>query len=74
MDIEKMKLINRSSQAILPEDVINSLSATTMHEFNDALLLHNLRIDEYEKIMDAGHLIEQKITIIDAQLPLPLKI
>jgi hypothetical protein len=37
-----------------------------MHEFNDALLLHNLRIDEYEKVMDAGHLIEQKITIIDA--------
>lgn len=66
MDMEKMILINRSSQAVLPEDVITSLSATTMHEFNDALLLHNLRIDEYEKVMNAGHLIEQRMIIKDA--------
>jgi hypothetical protein len=34
-------------------------------EVNELLDEHNLRISEYDKIMNAGHLIEQRITIVD---------
>ena len=36
-----------------------------LSELNDILDEHNLKISEYDKIMNAGHLIEQKITIVD---------
>ena len=65
MDTMKMTIINKSSLSGIPEEIIDWLGFHPLNELNDVLDEHNLKISEYDKIMNAGHLIEQKITIVD---------
>jgi hypothetical protein len=60
-----MTIINNSSLSGIPEEIIDWVGFHTLSELNDILDEHNLKISEYDKIMNAGHLIEQKITIVD---------
>ncbi|MDT3370051.1 MAG: hypothetical protein LIR40_15665 [Bacteroidota bacterium] len=61
----KMTIINNSSLSGIPGELIDLLEVHTLNEANEFLEEHSLKISEYEKIMNAGHLIEQKITIVD---------
>ena len=61
----KMTIINKSSLSGIPGELIDLLEVHTLNEANEYLDEHSLKISEYEKIMNAGHLIEQKITIVD---------
>ncbi len=61
----KMTIINKSSLSGIPEELIDLLEVHTLNEANEYLAEHSLKISEYEKIMNAGHLIEQRITIVD---------
>ena len=65
MDTMKMTIINKSSLSGIPGELIDLLEIHTLNEANEYLDEHSLKISEYEKIMNAGHLIEQKITIVD---------
>ena len=65
MDTMKMTIINNSSLSGIPEEIIDWVGFHRLSELNDILDEHNLKISEYDKIMNAGHLIEQKITIVD---------
>lgn len=65
MDTMKMTIINKSSLSGIPGELIDLLEVHTLNEANEYLDEHSLKISEYEKIMNAGHLIEQKITIVD---------
>lgn len=65
MDTMKMTIINNSSLSGIPEEIIDWIGFHPFNEVNDLLDEHNLRISEYDKIMNAGHLIEQRITIVD---------
>ena len=65
MDTMKMTIINKSSLSGIPGELIDLLEVHTLNEANEYLEEHSLKISEYEKIMNAGHLIEQKITIVD---------
>lgn len=65
MDTMKMTIINNSSLSGIPEEIIDQLDFYSFNELNNVLNEHNLKISEYDKIMNAGHLIEQKITIVD---------
>ncbi len=60
-----MTIINKSSLSGIPEELIDLLEVHTLNEANEYLDEHSLKISEYEKIMNAGHLIEQRITIVD---------
>ena len=60
-----MTIINKSSLSGIPGELIDLLEVHTLNEANEYLNEHSLKISEYEKIMNAGHLIEQKITIVD---------
>lgn len=60
-----MTIINKSSLSGIPGELIDLLEVHTLNEANEYLEEHSLKISEYEKIMNAGHLIEQKITIVD---------
>lgn len=60
-----MTIINKSSLSGIPGELIDLLEVHTLNEANEYLDEHSLKISEYEKIMNAGHLIEQKITIVD---------
>lgn len=61
----KMTIVNKSSLSGIPGELIDLLEVHTLNEANEYLDEHSLKISEYEKIMNAGHLIEQKITIVD---------
>lgn len=65
MDTMKMTIINKSSLSGIPGELVDLLEVHTLNEANEYLDEHSLKISEYEKIMNAGHLIEQKITIVD---------
>ena len=65
MDTMKMTIVNKSSLSGIPGELIDLLEVHTLNEANEYLEEHSLKISEYEKIMNAGHLIEQKITIVD---------
>lgn len=65
MDTMKMTIVNKSSLSGIPGELIDLLEVHTLNEANEYLDEHSLKISEYEKIMNAGHLIEQKITIVD---------
>lgn len=60
-----MTIINKSSLSGIPGELIDLLEVRTLNEVNEYLDEHSLKISEYEKLMNAGHLIEQKITIVD---------
>lgn len=60
-----MTIVNKSSLSGIPGELIDLLEVHTLNEANEYLDEHSLKISEYEKIMNAGHLIEQKITIVD---------
>lgn len=60
-----MTIVNKSSLSGIPGELIDLLEIHTLNEANEYLDEHSLKISEYEKIMNAGHLIEQKITIVD---------
>lgn len=60
-----MTIINKSSLSGIPGELVDLLEVHTLNEANEYLEEHSLKISEYEKIMNAGHLIEQKITIVD---------
>lgn len=60
-----MTIINKSSLSGIPGELVDLLEVHTLNEANEYLDEHSLKISEYEKIMNAGHLIEQKITIVD---------
>ena len=60
-----MSFNNNSSLSGIPEEIIDWVGFHPLSELNDILDEHNLKISEYDKIMNAGHLIEQKITIVD---------
>lgn len=65
MDTMKMTIVNKSSLSGIPGELVDLLEVHTLNEANEYLEEHSLKISEYEKIMNAGHLIEQKITIVD---------
>lgn len=60
-----MTIVNKSSLSGIPGELIDLLEVRTLNEVNEYLDEHSLKISEYEKLMNAGHLIEQKITIVD---------
>lgn len=60
-----MTIVNKSSLSGIPGELVDLLEVHTLNEANEYLEEHSLKISEYEKIMNAGHLIEQKITIVD---------
>ena len=60
-----MTIVNKSSLSGIPGELIDLLEVHTLNEANEYLDEHSLKISEYEKIMNAGHLIEQKITLVD---------
>ena len=61
----KLTIINNSSLSGIPEEVIDLISFQTLNQANEILSDYDLKISEYEKVMNAGHLIEQKITLVD---------
>lgn len=65
MDTMKMTIINKSSLSGIPAEIVDWIGFHPFNEVNDLLDEHNLKISEYDKIMNAGHLIEQRITIVD---------
>jgi len=65
MDTMKLTIINNSSLSGIPEEVIDLISFQTLNQANEILSDYDLKISEYEKVMNAGHLIEQKITLVD---------
>lgn len=65
MDTMKLTIINNSSLSGIPDELMTLLEVHTLNEANEYLETHSLKISEYDKIMNAGHLIEQKITIVD---------
>lgn len=60
-----MTIINKSSLSGIPGELIDLLEVYALNEANEYLDKYSLKISEYEKIMNAGHLIEQKITVAD---------
>lgn len=65
MDTMKLTIINNSSLSGIPDELMTLLEVHTLNEANEYLETHSLKISEYDKIMNAGHLIEQKIIIVD---------
>lgn len=65
MDTMKLTIINNSSLSGIPEEVIDLISFHTLNQANEVLSDYDLKISEYEKVMNAGHLVEQKITLVD---------
>jgi hypothetical protein len=65
MDTMKLTIINNSSLSGIPEEVIDLISFQTLNQANEILSDYDLKISEYEKVMDAGRLVEQKITLVD---------
>lgn len=65
MDTMKLTIVNKSSLSGIPDDIIDLLGIHSLNEVNDHLDAHNLKISEYDKIMNAGHLVEQRITVVD---------
>lgn len=63
MDLVNLTIINNSRLSAIPEEVIDSLTFKTLNQANELLESYNLKILEYDQIMDAGKLIEQKIII-----------
>ena len=61
----KLTIINNSSLSGIPEEVIDLISFNTLNQANEILSDYDLKISEYEKVMNAGHLVEQKITLVD---------
>ena len=61
----KLTIINNSSLSGIPEEVIDLISFQTLNQANEILSDYDLKISEYEKVMNAGHLVEQKITLVD---------
>ena len=61
----KLTIINNSSLSGIPEEVIDLISFHTLNQANEVLADYDLKISEYEKVMNAGHLVEQKITLVD---------
>ena len=61
----KLTIINNSSLSGIPEEVIDLISFHTLNQANEILSDYDLKISEYEKVMNAGHLVEQKITLVD---------
>lgn len=61
----KLTIINNSSLSGIPDELMTLLEVHTLNEANEYLETHSLKISEYDKIMNAGHLIEQKIIIVD---------
>jgi hypothetical protein len=49
----------------IPQEVLDSILFKSLSEANDVLSDHNIKIAEYDQIMDAGKLVEQKLTIVD---------
>ena len=60
-----MTIVNNSSLSGIPEEVIDWIGIHPLNEVNEILDRYDLKISEYEKIMTAGHLVEQKITVVD---------
>ena len=67
MDTTKLTVINNSSLSGIPDDLMDALTFMTLNKANELLEGHNLRISEYDKIMDHGRLVEQRITLVDRQ-------
>lgn len=65
MDTTKMTIINKSSLTGIPEVIVDLIGMYPFNEVNDLLDEYNLKISEYDKIMNNGHLIEQIIIIVD---------
>lgn len=65
MDTMKLTIVNKSSLSGIPDEIIDLLGIHPLNEVNDHLDAHNLKILEYDKIMNAGHLVEQRITVVD---------
>jgi hypothetical protein len=67
VDTTRLTVINNSSLSGIPDDLLDALTFMTLNRANDLLEGYNLRISEYDKIMDNGRLVEQKITLVDRQ-------
>lgn len=65
MDTTRLTVINNSSLSGIPDDLLDALTFMTLNRANDLLEGYNLRISEYDKIMDSGRLVEQRITLVD---------
>lgn len=60
-----VSIINKTSMSAIPQEVLDSILFKSLTEANDVLSDHHIKIAEYDQIMDAGKLVEQKLTIVD---------
>lgn len=60
-----VSIINKTSMSAIPQEVLDSILFKSLSEANDVLSDHHIKIAEYDQIMDAGKLVEQKLTIVD---------
>jgi len=65
MDMLNVSIINKTSMSAIPQEVLDSILFKSLSEANDVLSDHHIKIAEYDQIMDAGKLVEQKLTIVD---------
>ena len=65
MDMVNVSIINKTSLSAIPQDVLDGILFKSLGDANEVLQEHNIKISEYDQVMDAGKLIEQRLTIVD---------
>lgn len=60
-----VSIINKTSMSAIPQEVLDSILFKSLSEANDVLSDHHIKIAEYDQVMDAGKMVEQKLTIVD---------
>lgn len=65
MDMLNVSIINKTSMSAIPQEVLDSILFKSLSEANDVLSDHHIKIAEYDQVMDAGKMVEQKLTIVD---------